>query len=229
MKFYGFQKMTMLDFPGRVACLVFTGGCNLRCPFCHNALLVTQNDGVTYSEEEILEYLKKRKGLLDGICVSGGEPLLQVGLDDFLKKVKDLGYAIKLDTNGTFPTRLKKLVSSGLVDYVAMDIKNCKEKYPKTCGTTGVDMSKIEESVEFLLSGKVDYEFRTTIVDGLHKTQDIVKIGEWIQGAKKYFLQNFVDSGNLIESGLKAVSVDKIKDFLEIAKNYVEKIDLRGV
>lgn len=229
MKFYGFQKMTMLDFPGRVACLVFTGGCNFRCPFCHNALLVTQNDGVTYGEEEILEYLKKRKGLLDGICVSGGEPLLQIGLDDFLKKVKEIGYAVKLDTNGSFPSRLKKLVADGLVDYVAMDVKNCKEKYKLTCGTQSLDMSKIEESVEFLLSGIVDYEFRTTVVEGLHEPQDIEKIGEWIQGAKKYFLQNFVDSGNLIGSGLRAVSLDKLKDFESIAQKYVEKIGLRGV
>ena len=229
MKFYGFQKMTMLDFPEKVACLVFTGGCNFRCPFCHNALLVTQNDSVVYDEEEILEYLKKRKGLLDGICISGGEPLLQVGLDDFLKKVKEIGYSVKLDTNGSFPSRLEKLVESGLVDYVAMDIKNCKDKYPLTCGTDSVDLSNIESSVRFLLQGKVDYEFRTTIVEGLHETQDIVKIGEWIRGAKKYFLQNFVDSGNLIESGLRAVSLDKLKDFEKIAKNYVEKIGLRGV
>lgn len=229
MKFYGFQKMTMLDYPGKVACIVFTGGCNLRCPFCHNALLVTQVDNVVYDEEEIIEYLKKRKGLLDGICVSGGEPLLQVGLESFLQRVKELGYSIKLDTNGTFPARLKGLVEKGLVDYVAMDIKNCKEKYEVTTGTNSFDISKIEESVNFLLSGKVDYEFRTTIVDGLHETQDIVKIGEWIKGAKKYFLQNFVDSGNLIGSGLKAVSLDKLKEFEKIAKSSVEKIALRGV
>lgn len=229
MKFYGFQKMTMLDYPGKVACIVFTGGCNLRCPFCHNALLVTQVDNVVYDEEEIIEYLKKRKGLLDGICVSGGEPLLQVGLESFLQRVKELGYSVKLDTNGTFPARLKSLVEKGLVDYVAMDIKNCKEKYEVTTGTNSFDISKIEESVNFLLSGKVDYEFRTTIVDGLHETQDIVKIGEWIKGAKKYFLQNFVDSGNLIGSGLKAVSLDKLKEFEKIAKSSVEKIALRGV
>ena len=229
MKFYGFQKMTMLDYPGKVACLVFTGGCNLRCPFCHNALLVTQIDNVVYDEEEIIEYLKKRKGLLDGVCVSGGEPLLQVGIEDFLKRVKELGYSVKLDTNGTFPTRLKSLVEKGLVDYVAMDIKICKEKYALTTGTNSFDIAKIEESVNFLLSGKFDYEFRTTIVDGLHETQDIVKIGEWIKGAKKYFLQNFVDSGNLIGSGLKAVSLDKLKEFEDLLKNSVGKISLRGV
>ena len=229
MKFYGFQKMTMLDFPGKVACLVFTGGCNLRCPFCHNALLVTQIDNVVYDEEEIIEYLKKRKGLLDGVCVSGGEPLLQVGLESFLKRVKELGYSVKLDTNGTFPARLKSLVEKGLVDYVAMDIKNCKEKYSLTTGTDSFDMAKIEESVAYLLSGVVDYEFRTTVVDGLHEKEDFEKIALWIKGAKKYFLQNFVDSGNLIKSGLKAVSLDKLKEFEKIVQSSVEKIALRGV
>lgn len=229
MKFYGFQKMTMLDFPGRVACIVFTGGCNLRCPFCHNALLVTQVDNVVYDEEEIIEYLKKRKGLLDGICVSGGEPLLQIGLEDFLRRVKELGYLVKLDTNGTFPARLKGLVEKGLVDYVAMDIKNCKEKYPLTTGTDSFDIAKIEESVAFLLSGAVDYEFRTTVVDGLHEEKDFEKIAQWIKGAKKYFLQNFVDSGNLIKSGLKAVSLDKLKEFAKIVESSVGKISLRGV
>ena len=229
MKFYGFQKMTMLDYPGKVACLVFTGGCNLRCPFCHNALLVTQIDNVVYDEEEIIEYLKKRKGLLDGVCVSGGEPLLQIGLEGFLKRVKELGYSVKLDTNGTFPARLKSLVEKGLVDYVAMDIKNCKEKYSLTTGTDSFDMVKIEESVAFLLSGVVDYEFRTTVVDGLHEKEDFEKIATWIKGAKKYFLQNFVDSGNLIGSGLRAVSLDKLKEFAKMAESSVEKIALRGV
>ncbi|MBE5742607.1 MAG: anaerobic ribonucleoside-triphosphate reductase activating protein [Clostridiales bacterium] len=229
MKFYGFQKMTMLDFPGRVACIVFTGGCNFRCPFCHNSLLVTDIGNQTYDEEEILEYLNKRKGILDGICVSGGEPLLQVGLDSFLEKVKNMGVSVKIDTNGSFPSRLKTLVLKGLVDYVAMDIKNSKEKYPITTDCKNLDISKIEESVDFLLSGAVDYEFRTTVVNEFHKPQDIVAIGKWIQGAKKYFLQNFVDSGNLIGDGLSAVSLDKLKEFAEIAKPYVEKIALRGV
>ena len=229
MKFYGFQKMTMLDYPGKVACLVFTGGCNLRCPFCHNALLVTQIDNVVYDEEEIIEYLKKRKGLLDGVCVSGGEPLLQIGLENFLKRVKELGYSIKLDTNGTFPARLKSLVEKGLVDYVAMDIKNCKEKYALTTGTNSFDIQKIEESVNFLLKGTVDYEFRTTIVDGFHETQDIVAIGEWIKGAKRYFLQNFVDSGNLIGNDLHGVSKDFMKELQIEAAKFVEKVELRGI
>ena len=147
MKFYGFQKMTMLDFPGRVACTVFTGGCNFRCPFCHNALLVTQVDDVVYDEEQILEYLDKRKGLLDGICVTGGEPLLQIGLENFLTRVKEKGFMVKLDTNGSFPAKLKSLVEKGLFDYVAMDIKNCKEKYPQTTDCKGLDISKIEEDI----------------------------------------------------------------------------------
>ena len=229
MKFYGFQKMTMLDFPGRVACIVFTGGCNFRCPFCHNSLLVTNIGNQTFDEQEILDYLNKRKGLLDGICVSGGEPLLQVGLDSFLEKVKAIGMKVKLDTNGSFPSRLKTLVSKGLVDYVAMDIKNSKEKYLKTTDCNNLDLSKIEESVDFLLTGVVDYEFRTTVVNELHEPQDIVSIGKWINGAKKYFLQNFVDSGNLIGNGLTPVSLDKIKEFEDLVKPYVEKIALRGV
>lgn len=229
MKFYGFQKMTMLDFPGRVVCTVFTGGCNLRCPFCHNALLVTQVDNVVYDEEEIISYLKKRKGLLDGICVSGGEPLLQIGLEDFLKRVKELGFKVKLDTNGTFPARLKSLVKKGLVDYVAMDIKNCKRKYALTTGTESFDITKIEESVAFLLQGTVDYEFRTTVVDGLHEAQDIVEIGEWIKGAKKYFLQNFVDSGNLIGENLHAVSRETLDEMRKTAQKHLQNVEVRGI
>ncbi len=229
MKFYGFQKMTMLDFPGKVACTLFTGGCNFRCPFCHNAFLVTSFNGEVYDEEEILSYLKKRKGLLDGVCVTGGEPLLQVGLDEFLRKVKELGYLVKLDTNGSFPTRLKKLVGEGLVDYVAMDIKNCKEKYKLTSGYESLDVSAIEESVDFLINGKVDYEFRTTVVDGFHEKEDFEKIALWINGAKKYFLQNFVDSGNLIKEGLVGVSRDKMLEFSSLFKGKIPIVEIRGI
>ena len=229
MKFYGFQKMTMLDFPGKVACTLFTGGCNFRCPFCHNAFLVTGFSGEIYDEEEILSYLQKRKGLLDGVCVTGGEPLLQVGLDDFLKKVKELGYLVKLDTNGSFPTRLKKLVGGGLVDYVAMDIKNCKEKYKLTSGCESLDISAIEESVDFLINGNIDYEFRTTVVDGFHEKEDFEKIALWINGAKKYYLQNFVDSGNLIKEGLIGVSKDKMLEFSRLFNGKIPIVEIRGI
>ena len=229
MKFYGFQKMTVLDYPEKVACTVFTGGCNFRCPFCHNARLVTDIENKTYDEEEILEYLQSRVGLIDGICVTGGEPLLQVGLDTFLEKVKKIGVSVKLDTNGSFPARLKSLVAKKLVDYVAMDIKNCKEKYSITTGCKTLDLHKIEESVEFLLSGAIDYEFRTTVVANFHEYEDFEKIGEWIKGAKKYFLQNFVDSGNLICNGLSAVSIEKLKEFGDKAGEYVFNVGIRGV
>ena len=203
----GFQKLTLLDFPGKVACILFTPGCNFKCPFCHNGGLVTHVEPQTFlSEEEVLSYLQKRVGLLDGIVVTGGEPLLQQGIEDFLAKVKAMGYAVKLDTNGTFPHKLKSLVASGLVDYVAMDIKNSPHKYPLTAGCDTVDMNAIEESIRYLLSDAVDYEFRTTVTSELHTPQDIVAIAHWIQGAKRYFLQNFKDSGDLVGDGNTPVS-----------------------
>lgn len=227
MQFHGFQKLTLLDFPGKVACLLFTGGCNFRCPFCHNAGLVTHVGNETYSEEEILSYLEKRKGILDGVCVTGGEPLLQSGLSAFLKKVKTLGYAVKLDTNGSFPDRLKALVSAGLVDYVAMDIKNAPEKYALTAGTK-VDLTAVKESVSFLLSGAVDYEFRTTLVAELHTAADMEAIGTWIKGAKRYYLQTFRDSGDLIGTGLSALDEESTRAFSEIAQRYAIPVQIRG-
>lgn len=230
MKICGFQKMTMLDFPGKVACTVFTGGCNFRCPFCHNALLVTDIDNDnTFDEEEIIEYLYKRKGIIDGVCITGGEPLLQKDIADFLRKVKETGMPVKLDTNGSYPEKLKELVSNGLVDYVAMDIKNSKEKYSETIDVPGFDLSKIEESISFLLSDTVDYEFRTTVVREYHTTQDIVDITKWIKGAKRYFLQGFVDSGNLIGSGMSAFRPQEMVEFCTKAQEIVPNTVLRGV
>ena len=195
----GFQKLTRLDFPGKVACILFTPGCNFKCPFCHNGGLVTHMESQTFlTREEVLSYLQKRVGLLDGIVVTGGEPLLQEGVDEFLRQVKSMGYAVKLDTNGTFPKKLKALVEEGLVDYVAMDIKNTPEKYPLTAGCPGVSLENVEESIAFLLSDAVDYEFRTTVTAELHTPQDIGVIARWIRGAKRYYLQNFKDSGDLV-------------------------------
>ncbi len=230
MKICGFQKMTMLDFPGKVACTVFTGGCNFRCPFCHNAMLVTEIDeSLTYSEEEIISYLYKRQGILDGVCITGGEPLLQKDIVDFIKKVKETGMLIKVDTNGSYPERLKELVNAGLVDYVAMDIKNSRAKYGVTVGKPDFDVSPIEQSVEFLLSGKVDYEFRTTVVKEFHTAEDIADIAKWISGAKRYFLQGFVDSGNLLSGGLNAVSAEDMEDFCLKAQDFVPNTTLRGI
>ena len=229
MKICGFQKMTMLDYPGKVACTVFTGGCNFRCPFCHNAGLVLSPTESENLYNEVLEFLEKRKGLLDGVCITGGEPLLQPDVVDFIKKIKELGYLVKLDTNGCYPEKLKELVKNGLVDYVAMDIKNCKEKYPLTVGIENFDLSKVEESIAFLVSSGIDFEFRTTITAELHTVEDIEKIAEWISGAPKYFLQNFVDSGNLIGENFTAHKRETLRQMQEIASKTISSVEVRGI
>lgn len=230
MKINGFQKLTLLDFPGKTACTVFTPGCNFRCPFCHNASLVTHIDNsYDMSEEDILLYLEKRKNLLDGVAITGGEPLLQNGIEDFISRVKAMGYAVKLDTNGSFPEKLIQIVEKGLADYVAMDIKNSEAKYGETVGIENFDITPVEKSVEFLLQNKVPYEFRTTVVDKFHTVDDIQEIVCWIKGANKYFLQNFVDSGDLIEDGLTAVPLEKLKEMREKASKIIENVELRGV
>ena len=226
----GFQKLTILDYPGKVACIVFTPGCNFRCPFCHNASLVTHIDKDTYLDvNEVMDYLKKRQGLLDGVVITGGEPLLQDGIEDFISEIKALGYAVKLDTNGSFPEKLISVVEKGLVDYVAMDIKNSKEKYAETIGVDDFDITPIEKSVDFLLQNKVDFEFRTTIVDGLHTLDDIQDIVVWIKGAHKYFLQNFVDSGDLIKPDLKPVSALLLKEMQKKASEIIPSVEIRGI
>lgn len=230
MKFYGMQKMTLLDYPGYVACTLFTGGCNFRCPFCHNALLVLDLDeNYTIPEEEVLAFLKKRQGLLDGVCVTGGEPLINKDIGDFLLKVKELGFKIKLDTNGTNPALLKELVSQNLVDYVAVDIKNSPEKYAETVGLKSFDMSTINETVNFLMSGCVDYEFRTTVTKQFHTEKSMEEAARFIRGAKRYFLQNFVDSGNLIGSGITGQSKEEMEKLLSVVKKYVPDSCLRGI
>ena len=222
--------MTLLDFPGKVACTVFTGGCNFRCPFCHNALLVTKlPEKPDYSEDEILSFLEKRTGLLDGVAITGGEPLLNPDIADFIRKIRDMGYAVKLDTNGSSPERLKAIVGEGLVDYVAMDIKNRREKYAETVGLKNLDLSKIEESVEFLKSGAVDYEFRTTVVKQFHTVEDIRAAAEWISGAKRYFLQNFVDSGELICEEVCGVDKETMLKMKSAAADFVPQTEIRGI
>lgn len=219
MRIQGFQKLTLLDYPGKVACILFTEGCNFRCPFCHNAALVSHVDpSARLSVEEILSQLEKRKGILDGVCVTGGEPLLQRGLEEFLSAVKQMGLSVKLDTNGTFPERLRALVEAGLVDYVAMDVKNCREKYARTAGVQTLALDAIEESVAFLLEGRVPFEFRTTVTEELHTPEDIGAIAEWIKGAPAYYIQNFVDSGDLVGQGMHPVG----KDTLDAMKSAAE-------
>lgn len=225
----GLQKMTLLDYPGKIAATVFTGGCNFRCPYCHNASLVL-NAGNTQdiSEKDFFEFLSKRKGLIDGVCISGGEPLLQKEIGQFIFEIKSLGFLVKLDTNGSFPAKLKELVGNGLVDYVAMDIKNSPASYARAVGTIEDVLTKITESVAFLLTGHVEYEFRTTVVKGLHTTEDFVSIGKWIQGTERYFLQNFVDSGDLIQPGLQGVEKAELIAFADVVRAYVPSVQIRN-
>lgn len=230
MNIQGLQKVTLLDFPGRVACTVFLAGCNFRCPFCHNASLVTHVDqDRDIPEEEILSFLKKRRGVLDGVCITGGEPLLAPGLDSFIRKIKDLGYEVKLDTNGSNVERLKTLAGSGMLDYIAMDIKNAPGKYGMTIGIDGYDMSNIFKSVDYLMSGPVPFEFRTTVVREFHKREDFEEIGRWLKGAPAYYLQGFVDSGDVIRPGLRAYTKEIMEQALGIVKKYIPAAELRGV
>lgn len=231
MIIHGFQKMTLLDFPNHVACTVFTAGCNFRCPFCHNASLVTGiSEQAPFSDNDVFSLLEKRKGLLDGVAITGGEPLLQKDIEQFIAKVKEMGYLVKLDTNGSFPEKLKDLIDKGLVDYVAMDIKNCKEKYAATAGTDDSATEKIDRSIKILLEGKVDYEFRTTVSAELHTTQDIEKAAEWIKGAKRYFLQVFTDSGDILgDEKLTAPDRETLEKMLAAAQKHTVSAALRGV
>ena len=208
----GFQKLTLLDFPEKMACMIFTRGCNLKCPFCQNGPLVLNKTKDGFIDEcEIFKYLKKRKKLLDGVVVSGGEPLLQKDIKSFITKIKDLGYKVKIDTNGTSPLLLEELINEGLVDYVAMDIKNVFEKYPKITGCKNVNTDNIKKSIKILKQDKIDYEFRTTIVKEFHTIEDIKKILSYI-GSSKYYLQNFVDNENVIQSGLHGFSKEELID-----------------
>ena len=230
MIFGGFQKLTLLDYPGKVSCTIFTKGCNFRCPFCHNALLVEGKDSDNFTDSEVLEYLKKRQGILEGVCISGGEPLMQPEIEEFIRKVKELGYCVKLDTNGSYPEKLKLLVSAGLVDYVAMDVKNSFEKYGETAGVPELRLDKIKESINFLLEGNVDYEFRTTVAKGLHTVGDIKALTQHIVGAKKYFLQNFQDSGNILGGSgcLGPVDESTLSAMFEQALTNVDNSKIRG-
>ncbi len=230
MKICGLQKLTALDYPGKIACTVFTPGCNFRCPFCHNAAIVTGEEQNAFIDEaEVFAYLEKRRGMLDGLAVTGGEPLLQRGLGDFLRKVKDMGFLVKLDTNGSLPERLKTLLDGGLVDYVAMDIKNSPAKYAATCGLGSVDMNSVCESVRLIMASGVDYEFRTTAVAQLHNDADFEAMGELIRGAKRWFIQNFVDSGGLIGSGLSAAPKSDMQRWAALAGRFVEYVEIRGI
>ncbi|KMZ55816.1 anaerobic ribonucleoside-triphosphate reductase activating protein [Dorea sp. D27] len=230
MVIQGLQKLTLLDYPGKVACTIFTAGCNFRCPFCHNASLVVDTyKNAEIKLEDITAFLKKRMGVLDGVCVSGGEPLIQSDIETFLRRIKEMGYAVKLDTNGSFPDKLKKLVDEKLVDYVAMDIKNSQESYGKTIGIQDYDIRNIHRSVQYLLSDAVPYEFRTTVVLEFHQRSDFESIGRWIKGAQRYYLQQFEDSGDLIREGLHGYNKEIMEQALEVVSKYVQTAEIRGL
>lgn len=227
----GLQKLTLLDYPGKVACTVFTGGCNFCCPFCHNApLVLPERLAHDTDEQAVLEFLSKRVGILDGVAITGGEPLLHAGIGDFIRQIKDLGFSVKLDTNGSFPERLCSIVEAGLVDRVAMDIKNSPELYGMTVGVENFDISKVSESKDFLLSGAVEYEFRTTVVKGLHTQESLVAAAEWIRGAKEYYLQQFKDSGDVIAiSGLGAFDGAEMHSLADAVRPIIPNVEVRGV
>lgn len=229
MKIHGLQKMTLLDFPGRVACTVFFGDCDMRCPYCHNAELLDGTAPAVMDDAELLAFLKKRQGLLDGVCFTGGEPLLQKDLPDFAAKVRELGYPVKLDTNGNHPDRLEKMIREDLVQYVAMDIKNSPERYAETAGLRQLDLAPIRESVRMLMEGKTDYEFRTTAVAELHDDESFEQIGQWIKGAKRYFLQRFTDRDTVPFQGLHSPGKEQMEHWAEIIRPYVPAVELRGV
>lgn len=228
VKFYGLQKLSLLDFPGKMAATLFTGGCNFRCPFCHNKHLVFLGNEKEIESAKIMQYLESRKNILDGICISGGEPLLHEGIEDFLREIRKTNLKIKLDTNGSFPDKLKSIVDEGLVDYVAMDVKNTKRKYNQTIGLEGYSIKDIEKSIEYLKENHVDYEFRITLVKEYHENTNFNDLGEWLKGAKCLYLQSFEDHGTCIKEGLHALNNEKILEIKETLKPYIEKVEIRG-
>ena len=230
----GLQKMTLLDFPGKVACTVFLQGCNYRCPFCHNTDLLPGKGEEYMTEDAFITFLKKRQGLLDGVCVSGGEPTLYPGLPEFLSKIKALGYAVKLDTNGSRPEILKDVVRKGLVDYVAMDVKNSPARYAETVGLAHFDIGPTEESLRFLVADNIDYELRTTVVKPLHDAASIQDMGVWLgslvvgKQPKRLFLQKFVDRESVLFAGLSAALPEEMQQLSQLLTPFWEQVSIRG-
>lgn len=229
MQIHGFNKTTLLDYPGLVAATIFTGACNFRCPYCHNAeLVLNPSSQPIIPEEEILAHLKKRRGITRGVCITGGEPTLQKDLKDFIKKLKELELKVKLDSNGYKPEVLKDLVKEGLLDYVAMDVKAPLDEYDIIAGVK-LDSSKLKESIDFLIEGHVPYEFRTTVVKDFHTRESFEKMAELIKGADRYFLQGYVDSDKVIAPGLSAYTYEEMQEFLPIFEGKVKLVEIRGV
>ena len=230
MQIDGFEKLTLLDYPEHIACIIFTRGCNLRCPFCHNSSILEFDDtNAQYREDEIFNYLEKRKNVLDGVCITGGEPLLQKDIKDFIKKVKRFNLKVKLDTNGTNYLKLKELIDENLVDYVAMDIKNTFEKYPVTTGIKDLQIDNIKKSINLLKKSSIDYEFRTTIVKDFHDFDDIENICKLLGKESKYYLQNFMDGDNVLKKGLKSFSDEELKDLKNRLEINYNNVTIRGL
>lgn len=229
MQISGLQKTTLLDYPGQVAATVFLGGCNMRCPFCHNMNLVLNSNDSLYSVEEILSFLSSRKGILDGVCITGGEPTLYPELTDFIKDIRNLGFYVKLDTNGTNPSVLDRLIGSRLVDYVAMDIKSSLREYPLVSGVDNINTDNISQSINLLKKSSTDYEFRTTIIEQYHTEEIINDIGQLLKGAKKYYLQTFVDSDYVPNHSLSACSESTMIRYRDILLSFVDYVGIRGM
>ena len=223
----GLQKVTLLDFPGKVACTVFLTGCNLRCPYCHNPdLVLTKDNGKYISEKEFFEFLLSRKGKLDGVCITGGEPTLYPNLTNLIRRIREMGFLVKLDSNGTAPEILKPLLREKLLDYVAIDIKNAPSQYAETCGADVIEY--VEKSVALLKSSNIDYEFRTTVCHPFHSPKCMEEIGQWLRNAKQYYIQPFVDSGNLLGSGVSVMTKSELETLLNAVKSYIPAAELRG-
>lgn len=229
MQILGLNRTTLLDYPEHVAATVFTGGCNFRCPFCHNMDLVLGEVEPALSTEDFFAFLEKRKGILDGVCITGGEPTLQKDLPDFIRGIRDKGYLVKLDTNGYRPKVLEELLRENLLDYVAMDIKSSAENYPRVTGMADLDVTGIQESVSLLKSAGIPYEFRTTVVKGLHRIDEFDEIGRWLQGAEAYFLQAFRENEKVPDKSLSSFSEAEMREMKQLAERYIERVELRGI
>ncbi|MDL2301392.1 anaerobic ribonucleoside-triphosphate reductase activating protein [Lachnospiraceae bacterium OttesenSCG-928-D06] len=230
MKIYGLNKTTLLDYPGHVAATVFTGGCNFRCPYCHNSTLVTGTLAEpVITEDEFFAFLKKRRGILQGVCITGGEPTLQKGLIEFIEEIKKIGYLVKLDTNGYRPDVLWNLLNRDLIDYIAMDIKGSRENYGKVTGVEEIDLSRLEESIGMITSNKIPYEFRTTLAKGLHTKDDVLQMAKWIAGCKNYYLQSYRFDENVMTPIFAPFLMEEMEEFREIARKYIDKVVVRGV
>ena len=224
------KKLTLLDYPENIACIIFTRGCNLRCPFCHNSsILEFSNETSKITEKEIFDYLEKRKNILDGVCITGGEPLLQADIKEFIKKIKNLNLKVKLDTNGTNYLKLKELLDENLLDYIAMDIKNVYEKYPNTTGIKNLDIENIKKSIALLKKSKVEYEFRTTIVKNFHTFEDIENLCKLVGKDSNYYIQNFINSDNVLEKNLESFSNEDLEKLKEFLNNNYNNVKIRNM